>query len=174
MSNPAQVNQPRPTQKAFKPAAQGDLRGGLVSGLVCLVVFVVGGLAWLDPQMALATVSSAGRQGEYELPFLIIMGVFPLFLIGAGYFFWQTWCWWRDTRSFEQGKQQTGGVITHLWMDPPKPPGKKYFAGYRFGDGLEAYQEVHSRVYKRLALGESVKVDHVPGQPRLSCLNLRK
>jgi hypothetical protein len=102
------------------------------------------------------------------------MFTFPLFLLIAGYFFWQTWRWWRDTRTFERNKQKTTGIITHLWLDPPKGQGKKYYVGYRFGDAYTAYQQVHSRVYNRLVVGESVKVEYVPGNSRLSYLNLRK
>jgi hypothetical protein len=99
---------------------------------------------------------------------------FPLFLIIAGYFFWQTWRRWRDTRAFERSKQKTTGVITHLWLDPPKGQGKKYYAGYRFSNEQTAYQQVHSRVFNRLAVGESVKVEYVAETPRLSRLDLRK
>lgn len=165
---------PQPTQKAFTPASSKDLWAGLGTGLVCLAGFAIGGLAWLDPQMALATAESAGQHGEYSLFFLLLMFIFPLFLIIAGYFFWQTWCWWRDTRVFERDKQKTTGVITHLWLDPPKGQGKKYYVGYRFGDASTAYEQVHSRVYNRLSVGERVKVEYVPSNPRLSYLNLRK
>lgn len=166
--------QPHPTQKAFEPALAKDLWSGFGIGLVCLAGFVIGGLAWLDPQMALATAESAGQQGEYGLFFLLLMFIFPLFLIIAGYFFWQTWRWWGDTRAFEKGKQKTTGVITHLWLDPPKGQGKKYYAGYRFGGEHTAYQQVHSRVFNRLTLGENIKVEYVPSNPRLSHPNLRK
>lgn len=173
-NSPSEASPPRPTQKAFVPASSKDLWSGLGVGFVCLIGFAMGGLAWLDPQTALATAESAGQHGQYELFFLLLMFIFPLFLIIAGYFFWQTWRWWRDTRTFERSKQKTTGLITHLWIDPPKPPGKKYYAGYRYGDGLEAYQELHSRVYNRLAIGESVKVEYVPEDSRLSRLDLRK
>ena len=176
--NPAhnipQETQPHPAQKAFTPASKQDLWSGLGVSLICFIGFVAGGAAWLDPELALATVGSAGRQGQYELPFLLLMVVFPIFLIIAGYFFWQTWRWWRDTRTFVGSKQKITGAITHLWVDPPKGRGKKYYVGYRFGDGVEAYQQVQSRVYNRLTLGESVKVEYVPASPRLSRLNLRK
>lgn len=164
----------RPTQKAFTPASSKDLWSGIGIGLICLIAFGAGGLAWLNPAAVLNEVGTAGQRGEYGLPFFLIMLTFPLFLGIAGYFFWQTWHWWRDTRTFERGKQKASGVITHLWIEPPKPPGKKYYVGYRFGDGVEAYQEVHSRTYKRLTLGENVKVEYVPDNPRLSWVNLRK
>ncbi|MBE7556932.1 MAG: hypothetical protein HS126_38330 [Anaerolineales bacterium] len=173
-SNVLPDTQPRPTQKAFEPASQKQLWSGMGTGLVCLAGFAIGGLSWLDPQMALATAASAGQQGEYELFFLLLMFIFPLFLIIAGYFFWQTWRWWGDTRAFERSKQKTTGLITHLWLDPPKGQGKKYYAGYRFGGEHTAYQQVHSRVFNRLTVGESVKVEYVPGNPRLSYLNLKK
>ena len=174
IQNASTETQTRPTQKAFAPSSSKDIWSGVGIGLVCLAGFAMGGLAWLDPQTALATVASAGSQGGYELFFLLLMVTFPLFLIIAGYFFWLTWRSWRDTRTFESSKQKTTGVITHLWADPPKGSGKKYYAGYRFGDGLEAYQQIHSRVYNRLSLGETVKVEYVADTPRLSCLNLRK
>ena len=169
-----QATQPHPTQPAFAPASPKDLWSGLGVGLICFIGFVAGGAAWLDPELALATVGSAGGQGQYELPFLLLMIGFPIFLIIAGYFFWQTWRWWRDTRAFAGSKQKSTGAITHLWVDPPKGRGKKYYVGYRYGDGIEAYQQVQSRVYNRLTLGESVKVEYVPANPRLSRLNLRK
>lgn len=165
---------PRPSQKAFTPASAKELWGGVGTGLVCLAGFAIGGLAWLDPQMALATAESAGPRSEYGLFFLLLMFIFPLFLLIAGYFFWQTWRWWHDTHTFERNKQKTTGVITHLWLDPPKGQGKKYYVGYRFGNADTAYQQVHSRVYNRLTVGESVKVEYVPGNSRLSSLNLRK
>jgi hypothetical protein len=165
---------PQPTQKAFAPASSKNLWAGAGMGLVCLAGFAIGGWSWLDPQTARATAESAGSQGEFGLFFLLLMFTFPLFLLIAGYFFWQTWRWWRDTRTFERNKQKTTGIITHLWLDPPKGQGKKYYVGYRFGDAYTAYQQVHSRVYNRLVVGESVKVEYVPGNSRLSYLNLRK
>jgi hypothetical protein len=164
----------RPTQPAFKPASSQDLWSGAGIGLVCLVAFVAGGLAWLNPAAALNEIGAAGQHGEYELAFFLIMLTFPLFLVAAGYFFWQTWRSWRDTRAFEQGKQETTGLISQLWVDPPKGQGKKYYVGYRFGNGNEAYQQVQSRTHKRLTLGEKVKVEYVPNDPRLSRLNLRQ
>ena len=173
-SNVLPDTQPRPTQKAFEPASSKDLWSGFGTGLVCLAGSAIGGLSWLDPQMALATAKSAGPRGQSELFFLALMFTFPLFLIITGYFFWQTWRWWRDTRTFERNKQKTSGVITHLWLDPPKGQGKKYYAGYRFGDAHTGYQQIHSRVYNRLSVGESVKVEYASETPRLSRLDLRK
>ncbi|MCK6624939.1 MAG: DUF3592 domain-containing protein [Anaerolineae bacterium] len=164
----------QPTQKAFKPASTKDLWSGVGIGLGCFIAFAFGGAAWLNPGAVLNEINSVGPRGEYVLPFFLIMLTFPLFLIAAGYFFWQTWRWWRDTRTFEQGKQKTTGVITQLWVDPPKGTGKKYCVGYQFSDSHKAFQEVHSRVYNRLAVGETVKVEYVPDKPQLSRLDLRK
>jgi|GEM_PF-6750176 len=164
----------QPTQKAFKPASTKDLWSGVGIGLGCFIAFAFGGAAWLNPGAVLNEINSVGPRGEYVLPFFLIMLTFPLFLIAAGYFFWQTWRWWRDTRAFEQGKQKTTGVITQLWVDPPKGTGKKYCVGYQFSDSHKAFQEVHSRVYNRLAVGETVKVEYVPDKPQLSRLDLRK
>lgn len=163
--------QPRPTQAAFEPGSKKDLMSGLGVGLICLLGFGLGLGWWLNVTIAATLDSVDVRASSLEqwLPF-----IFPIFLPIAGYFWWDSWRRWRDTRAFERGKQTTSGTITHLWIDPPRPPGKKYYVGFHYGQGNAVYQQVHSRTFSRLTLGQEVIVEYVPGRPRLSRLNLRK
>ncbi|NJN93985.1 MAG: hypothetical protein HC875_07755 [Anaerolineales bacterium] len=99
----------RPAQKAFKPATSKDLWSGAGIGLMCLIAFALGGAAWLNPGAVLNEVNTAGPRGEYTLPFFLIMLTFPLFLIAAGYFFWQTWRGWRDTAPLSRANKKPAG-----------------------------------------------------------------
>src|SRR5690606_32819020 len=144
--------QPRPTQAAFEPMSREQLWGGLAVGLFCLVGVALGLGAWLDPSIAEA-LESADRPSQYTwwLPF-----AFPLFVPISLYFFWITWRHWRETRLFQHHKQTITGTITQVWFDRPSGQSKQYYVGYRFGDGHEAYQKIHSRTQSRLAVGEAV------------------
>jgi hypothetical protein len=77
---------------------------------------------------------------------------------------------WRKSRRFLLHKQPSSGIITHLWIDPPRPPGRKYFVGFQFGDGQSAYQSVNPQRYNRLALGDPINLEFVPGEPALVTL----
>jgi hypothetical protein len=104
----------------------------------------------------------------------ILPFIFPIFLPIAGYFWWAAWRDWQRTRAFMADRQITSGVITHLWIDPPRPPGKRYYVGYQFGQGVSAYQAVQARTYKRLSIGDAVTVEYSAANPLLSCLNWQK
>jgi hypothetical protein len=147
------------------------LWGGIAIGFICLLSAAMGLGAWLSPTIA-ATLESAdptGRTAAWCLPF-----IFPVLVPLSLYFFWITWRQWRETRLFERRKQVTTGAISHLWFDRPTGRGKQHYAGYRFGEGQEAYQKVHSRTYGRLAVGEAVTVEYVPDNPQLSRVDLSK
>jgi hypothetical protein len=73
----------------------------------------------------------------------------------------------RQTRKFLALKQRTAGVITHLWAEPPSGSGKRYYAGFRYGQEQAAYQQVRVQTYKKLALGAALEVDSVPGESKL-------
>lgn len=161
---------PRPAQRAFAPASKQDLWTGVGVGLICFFGFACGLGAWLEPSIAATLLES--RSGAAGYAWLLIF-IFPVLLPAALYFFWDTGRRWRDTHLFEQDKQIFNGVITHFWADPPTGRGKHYFVGYSFGDNHTAYQQVQSRVYKRLELGEMVKVEVASANPRLSRLDLR-
>lgn len=162
---------PRPTQRAFTPTSRQDLWTGVGVGLTCFVGFACGLGAWIEPSIAATLLES--RSGPADYAWLLAF-IFPLLLPAALYFFWETWRTWRDTRAFERDKQVFSGVITHLWSDPPTGRGKQYFVGYNFGEHHTAYQKVDTRVYKRLVVGEKVKVEAASGNPRLSRLDLRQ
>lgn len=162
---------PRPVQPAFTPASRQDLWTGVGVGLICLLGFACGLGAWLEPSIAVTLFES--RSGAADYAWLLVF-IFPVLLPVAFYFAWDTWRRWRDTRAFEQDKQVFSGVITHLWIDPPTGQGKHYFVGYSFGQNQSAYQQVQNRVFKRLAVGEKVKVEAAAANPRLSRLNLRQ
>jgi hypothetical protein len=165
---------PRPTQTAFKPMKSGsEIWQGIGLGFLCLLGAAVGLGAWFDPtvldrQTAMTTASN----NTWLIIFLPF--IFPIFLPIAFYLWWDTWRRWRKTRFFERGKQTTSGVITHLWLDPPRPPGKRYYVGYQFGEGKMAYQEVRVRTYNNLTVGDEVTVEYVQTDPSLSRLDLQK
>lgn len=171
---PTQVS-PRPTQAAFKPLKSNkEIWQGIGLGFLCLVGVAVGLGAWFDPTIldtqTTNTVSSSGSTWlVIFLPF-----IFPIFLPIAIYLWWNTWRHWRRSREFERSKQITTGVITHLWIDPPRPPGKHYYVGYRFGEGQTAYQETHARTYGNLTVGDEVTVEYASQNPQLSRLDLQK
>lgn len=160
---------PRPTQLAFAPASHQDLWTGVGVGLVCVFGFACGLGAWIEP--SIATTLFESRSGAANYAWLLVF-IFPLLLPAALYFFWNTWRAWRDTRIFERDQQVFSGVITHLWVEPETGSGKQYFVGYSFGDNQTAYQKVDTRVYKRLEVGEKVKVEVASANPRLSRLDL--
>lgn len=160
---------PRPTQPAFAPASRQDLWTGVGVGLICFLGFACGLGAWVEPSIAVTLFES--RSGAADYAWLLAF-IFPVLLPAALYFFWDAWRHWRDTRAFERNKQVFNGVVTHLWVEPPTGQGKQYFVGYSFGDNQAAYQQVQSRVYKRLGLGETVKVEVASTNPRLSRLDL--
>jgi hypothetical protein len=168
-STPAEA--PRPTQAAFKPASNKEIWGGVIAGFCCLLGVALGAGAWFDPTL----LESQNRMPADTawlmacLPF-----IFPIFLPIAIYFWWAAWRDWRRTRAFARDRQITTGVITHLWVDPPQPPGKHYYVGYQFGLGPPAYQEIPARTYNRLAVNEAVTVEYSAANPQLSCLNLQK
>jgi hypothetical protein len=141
------------------------------TGFLCLLGFGLGLGWWLSPTIAATLEGADVRNSSMEdfLPF-----IFPIFLPIALYLWGDAWRRWRNTRRFERNKQTTTGLITHLWLDPPRPPGKQYYVGYQFGEGQTAYQKVHSRTYSRLAVGESVTVEYAPDKPPLSRLDLQK
>lgn len=156
----------RPTQAAFEPVSKQDTWRSVGLGFLCLLGVALGGGAWFDPTLIeTQTVTSTGSGGWLIgcLPF-----VFPVFLPLAGYFWWIAWRDWRQTRAFEGDKQVTRGAITHLWIDPPRPPGRRYYVGYRFGEGHSAYQKVHALTYKRLTLGDSITVEYSSANPQCS------
>lgn len=163
----------RPTQAAFRPASKKDIWQGVGIGFVCLFGVAIGFGAWFDPTLletqTVSTVTGPGWWLTACLPF-----VFPIFLPIALYFWWDAWRRWRRTRAFERNKQTTTGVITHLWMDPPRPPGKRYYVGYRFGEGQGAFQDVPARTYGRLAVGDEVTVEYAAVNPEFSHLELSK
>lgn len=167
------VPAPRPTQTAFQPASNKDIWQGIGIGFVCLFGVAIGFGAWFDPTLLeTQTVSTGTGPGWWLigcLPF-----IFPIFLPLALYFWWDAWRSWRRTRAFERNKQSTTGVITHLWIDPPRPPGKRYYVGYQFGDGQSVFQDVHARTYHRLAVGDQVMVVYSPANPPLSYMDLSK
>lgn len=162
---------PRPTQAAFAPASRQDILTGVGVGLICFFGFACGLGAWLEPTIAVTLFED--RPGAAGYAWLLAF-IFPVLLPVALYFFWDTWRRWRDTRLFERDMQIFSGVITHLWVEPPTGRGKKYFVGYSFGESQTAYQQIHSRVYKRLEVGEKVKVEVAATNPRLSRLDLRQ
>jgi hypothetical protein len=148
-----------------------QLWGGLAIGFFCLIGAALGLGAWLDPSI-FETLNSADRPGQLSslwLPF-----IFPLLIPISLYFFWATWRQWRETRLFQRHKQIVTGTITQLWFDRPSGRGKQHYVGYRFGEGHEAYQKIHSRTHGRLSLGEAVTVEYVTDNPRLSRVDLSK
>ncbi len=162
---------PRPSQAAFIPASNQNIGGAVAIGFFCLLGVALGAGAWFDPTLLESQSLMAGN-GAWLLGCLPF--VFPVFLLLAFYFWWTAWRDWRQTRAFTHDRQTTTGVITHLWIDPPRPPGKHYYVGYQFGQGQSAYQQVQARTYKRLAVGEVVTVEYSAARPQLSCLNLQK
>jgi hypothetical protein len=166
----SQETEPRPTQPAFTPATTKDIWTGLGVGMVCVLGFAIGLWAWFDPSITGSLESAGDRPGE--MPGWVLMLIFPLLLPVAFYFWWRVWQDWRNTRAFERSKQTVTGIVTHLWLD--KSSGKRYYAGYRFGDNHTAYQSIHSRTYKRMTVGQQVTIEYAPDNPCLSRLNLQK
>jgi hypothetical protein len=161
---------PRPTQAAFKPASGRQTWGGIGLGALCVGGIFLGMAAWRYPE--LVNVQST-NQTVLLMTFLLPF-IFPVFLPMALYLWWDTWRQWRRTRTFEKSKQVSTAVITHLWVDPPRPPGKHYYVGYRFGSGHTAYQEVQARPYKTLAVGDEVPVEYAGENPALSRPDLQR
>jgi hypothetical protein len=168
-SSPGEV--PRPTQAAFKPASNKEIWGAIAGGFCCLLGVALGVGAWFDPTL-LESQNRMAADAAWLLGCLPF--IFPIFLPLALYFWWAAWRDWRQTRAFAGDRQTTTGVITHLWVDPPRPPGKRYYVGYQFGQGQSAYQSVQARTYNRLTVGEAVTVEYSAAKPQLSCLNLQK
>ncbi len=166
MTNPPES---RPTQPAFSPSTGKEILGFVGMGLLCLVGAAIGLFQWSDPALLSASPTYNTTWLEIFLPF-----VFPIFVPMAFYVWWLAWRDWRRTRAFERGKVTSVAAITHLWVDPPRPPGKKYYVGYQVGAGHSAYQTVPARTHKRLAVGEQVAVEYVPGRPELSRIDLQK
>jgi len=167
---------PRPTQAAFRPIKSNkEIWQGIGLGFLCLVGAAVGLGAWFDPTIldSQTTTTVAGSGGSTWL-LMFLPFIFPIFLPIAIYFWWTTWRSWRRTREFERSKQTTSGVITHLWIDPRRPPGRRYYVGYRFGEAQTAYQETHVRTYANLAPGDEVTVEYAGHNPLLSRLNFQK
>ncbi|MCG3210417.1 MAG: hypothetical protein FOGNACKC_04048 [Anaerolineae bacterium] len=166
MTNPPES---RPTQPAFLPATGKDILGLTALGVLSLAGAAIGLLQWLNPSLLNLDSLYNPSWLAIFLPF-----IFPLFVPAAFYLWWLAWRDWRRTRVFEQSKVTGAATITHLWVDPPRPPGKKYYVGYQYGQGQSAYQPVPVRTHKRLAVGEQVAVEYVPGRPELSRIDLQK
>lgn len=165
-------SQPRPTQAAFEPVTKPETWRSIGFGFFCLLAMALGGGAWFDP--SLIETQTLGSPGLGGLVIVCLPFVFPIFLPLAGYFWWLAWRDWRQSRAFEAEKQVTQGTITHLWIDPPRPPGRHYYVGYRFGEGHSAYQKVHALTYKRLTVGDRVTVEYSPPNPHQSRIDLKK
>ena len=167
-SLPGQI---RPTQGAFTPLSNKAMWQGVVIGFVCFLGVALGLAAWFDPTILNDQTASSTVGGGIWLTILLPF-IFPVFLPIGLYFWGDTWRHWQRTRLFMRSKETTPGVITHLWLDPPRPPGKRYFVGYRFGEGQSAYQETNIYTYRRLTVGAEVVVEYVPHKPLLSRLDL--
>jgi len=166
---------PRPTQAAFKPMkSTKEIWQGIGIGFLCLVGVAVGWGAWFDPSLLDTQTANTAASGGSTWTIIFLPFIFPIFLPLAFYFWWDTWRRWRKTRMFERSKQSAAGVITHLWIDPPRPPGKHYYVGYQFGEGQAAYQETHVRTYNSLAVGDEVTVEYIPANPQFSRLDWQK
>ncbi len=161
---------PRPTQAAFQPASGRQTWGSIGIGALCLLGVFIGLAAWRYPDLLeIQSNDQSVLLMAWLLPF-----IFPVLLPIALYFWWDAWRQWRRTHNFEKSKQTSTAVITHLWMDPPRPPGKRYYAGYHFGGGHTAYQQVPVRTYKTLAIGDEVPVVYAAENPQLSRLDLER
>jgi hypothetical protein len=119
------------------------------------------------------SVSQQPSAAPIWLQLLIFYG-YPVLLLAALYFFYLTWRDWCRARAFSRGKARADATITHLWKEPPSGSGKKYYAGYAFGLGQSAYQQVDVWTYKRLAVGQSLPVEYLPNDPGVSRLDLAR
>jgi hypothetical protein len=169
-STPAK-NEPHPTQPAFLPATREDIRNDLIIAGVCLAGFLFGLGANLYGDLAgflRSTDRTVNNQPtSFFLQLLIYYG-FPLFLVAAGFFLRNAWFRRRETHRFEQDRVSAEAVVTHLWKEPPSGSGKKYFLGYRYNDNQTARQEISVYEFKRLDIGQTLILDYLPDQPRIS------
>ncbi len=154
----------RPTQPAFEPTPREWLRWQLGIAILGLAIFGFGLVAWFSPKL-----SSFYRSEGFWLAF-----VFPVFLPLAIRLLVHVRRSWRVNRVFEDNLQTDTATITHLWIDPPRPPGRLYYVGYRFATDYAAYQSVHHRTYHTLAIGDEIPVQYAGANPQLSRLNLSK
>lgn len=164
------IDSPRPTQAAFEPVPAGKLLPEIALGGLCLVGAALGLAEWFQP--GLLDVQSTSV--DVQLMSGLLPFIFPVFVPIAVYFWWLAWRDWRYNRVFQRSRRVTSGIITHLWVEPPRPPGKVYYVGYNFGEGRSAYQKVHARTYSRLAVGQPIVVEFAAANPAISCANLKR
>ncbi|GAB4444615.1 MAG: hypothetical protein Kow0031_27040 [Anaerolineae bacterium] len=168
--SPPRTDNSRPTQAAFQPVTAKTLLADVGLGILCLVGVALGLAEWYQPGLLDVQPASVDAQ----LMIGLLPCIFPVFVPAAVYFWWLAWRDWRKSRLFRRSRRVTTGVITHLWVEPPRPPGKVYYVGYRFGEGYGAYHTVHPRTYKRLAVGQAVAVEFAADNPDISFPNLKK
>lgn len=176
-TNQSFSNQDHPTQPAFLPISGSETWGFITVAAVFLVLFLLGLV--LDWQNITAWgYFDANRANNLEraiiLEFvveLLLTYAYWVFLLPLPFLVYFGWRKWRKNRRFLLHKQPAAGVVTHLWIDPPRPPGRKYFVGFQFGAGFSAYQSVNPQRYKRLSIGDPINLEFVPGEPDLVALD---
>lgn len=177
--NSVDVSSPRPTQAAFRPADRGEVAGWVWMGIFFLAIFVLGLLLrrTTDFFTFLETLQPSGNQtgglGLIFLQILVYYG-FPLFIPAAAVCFYLAWRRRQESLRFRQQCRREQAVITHLWAEPPSGSGKKYYAGFRYGQGHQAFQQVTVWEFKRLHIEDTLPVDYLPARPQVACLDLSR
>jgi heme/copper-type cytochrome/quinol oxidase subunit 2 len=150
--------------KAFSPLLPGEFR----SQMITAVVFLLGGFLGLLARMDSYTFETIAN--DYGVMVWLLTCGFPILWLVAIILTLKAARHRRQTIQFDTQRQMVKGEITYLWSD--KSEGKKYFAAYLYLDGLQAYQQVHPRTFKRLQIGEAAVVEYLPDKPQVSILNL--
>jgi hypothetical protein len=163
---PASSSSPTPTQKSFTPVERAQTRNGILLGLTCLAIFALGVGMWLLGEDVFSFLGASSTRDWLNVVGIKILS--PLMLPAAVYCFYSTWRDWRLSRRFEQNKQHTTAVVTHLWVGRDTDRRKTRYVGYQFNGDQTAYQEIPLRVYNALAVGDSVEIDYLPGETPLS------
>lgn len=153
---------PRPTQKAFVPMDNQNLRRGVLLGVFCLLIGLFGTGLLLYPKDGFALLGPLTWTQSSEV--MIIMLFSPVMLLAGLYFLYTTWRDWRNRVAFDAGGQQATGTITHIWAEI-KP--KAYFVGFEF-NGQSVYQEISRGMFNQAKVGDTVTVMYVPQHPKLA------